>query len=336
MYNFNSGYGQALLMQLASRIPTIGRIFLVLAPGDASEEDFMRCQQIIKPDPNGQIRLFTGTYGLEDAYAAATSNNNDVILMDADGTHEVSTGLTISKNRVHFFGLDGGRRLVQQGTKIQLSGAVDSAFVLKNTGVRNSFENIKVIQSSTHANALTVFQDGGEGTVFKNFSTVFGVVDNLDQTTAHEFLAGSDSATYEDCTFGSDTLLTSAARSVFHIDQVNGFEFKSNRLRRCFFNISSSSSTATFVRLDAVGDILFSNVFEDCTFCASVDSAGGAAIAEAVQTGTSTVKGGLYFARPAVFNVTDFATATSGRNTNVQVVAAVSAAAATEGIKPTA
>src|SRR5690606_41439968 len=70
-----------------------------------------------------------------------------------------------------------------------------------------------------------------------------------------------------------------SARSVFHIDQVtSGQEFKSNILENCNFLISSSSSTATFVRLDAVGDILFTNIFKNCTFAASVDSAGGAAI----------------------------------------------------------
>ena len=133
----------------------------------------------------------------------------------------------------------------------------------------------------------------------------------LNGTTAHEFLAGGDSCTFLNCTFGNDTLLTSAARSVFHIDQVNGFEFKSNILKDCNFFISSSSSTATFVRLDAVGDILFTNQFIDCNFLASVDSAGGAAIANASQTGTGTVKGGLYYVRPAVFNVTDFSVATN-------------------------
>ena len=40
-----------------------------------------------------------------------------------------------------------------QGAKVQLSGAVASAYVLKNTGVRNSFRNIKFIQASTHATA---------------------------------------------------------------------------------------------------------------------------------------------------------------------------------------
>lgn len=335
MYNFNSGYGLMFATQIAASVgPVFGRIFVVVPTGDVDAKENI-LQQLFKPDPDGQIRFFTT---LEEAYAACTSNADDVILLSGHSTHAVATGIAWTKSRIHVIGMDGGDRLVQQGAKIQLSGAVDSAYVVKNTGVRNAFINCKFIQSSTHANALTVFQDGGEGTLYKNSSFVFGVVDNLDQTTAHEFLAGSDSATFLNCTFGADTLLTSAARSVFHIDQVTASqEFKSNILRECIFIISSSSSTATFVRLDAVGDILFSNVFDRCIFVASVDSAGGAAIAEASQTGTSTVKGCLAYNYCSVFNVTDFSTATSGRNAATQVVASVpTAGTAGIGVAPTA
>lgn len=274
---------------------------------------------------------------LTAAYNAATTNKDDVICIRGNST-VVDAPILWSKNRVHVIGLDGAPgRMVQQGAKVQTATAGSTSYVIKVTGVRNSFSNIKFIQASTVATALTILEEGGEGTYYDHCSFVFGVVDNLGGTTAHEVLAGSDSATYSFCTFGADTLLTSGARSVFHIDQVTtSQEFKSNVLLNCLFMISSSSSTATFVRLDAVGDILFSNMFIDCSFVASVDSAGGAAIAEASQTGTSTVKGGLYYVRPAVMNVTDFSTATSGRNANTQVVAAVSVAAAIEGIKPTA
>jgi hypothetical protein len=333
-YNQNSGYGQAFLNMVASAVPAFGRIFVVVNSSDTSLEHYQRLQECFPPDVRGLVRFYTS---LSDAYTAAQSNNNDVIVLDAAGTHSLSAGIAWSKNRIHVIGMDGGGRLVQQGAKVELATAATTAYVIKVTGIRNSFRNIKFIQSATAATGLTVMQEGGEGNLYQNCSFVFGVADNLDETTAHEVLAGSDSATYDNCTFGNDTLLTSAARSVFHIDQVTtNQEFKSNILKNCNFFISSSSSTATFVRLDAVGDVLFTNLFIDCNFVASVDSAGGAAIAEASQTGTSTVKGGLYYVRPSAFNVTDFATATSGRNTNQQYVAAVSSAASTEGKTPTA
>lgn len=286
-------------------------------------------------DGNSGLDVSEAVETIERAYEIATTG--DTIALSTGTTHSLTAGLDFTKSRINMIGLDFFNRQVQQGAKVQLGGAIATAYVLKNSGVRNSFVNIKFIQASTAATALTVVQDGGEGTLWQNCSFTFGVVNNLDETTAHEFLAGSDSATYLNCTFGADTLLTSAARSVFHIDQVtSGQEFKSNILENCNFIISSSSSTATFVRLDAVGDILFTNIFKNCTFAASVDSAGGAAIAEASQTGTGTVKGTLLYSFPVAFNVTDFATATSGRNANTQVVSPVSAAASTEGKTPTA
>lgn len=334
-FSFNAGWGQVVAGQLAAAVgPNMGRIHVVLEDSDPQAMQTM-LKQMVVPDPMGEIRFYST---LEAAYTACTSNANDVILLSAHTTHAVSTGIAWSKNRIHVIGMDGGDRLVQQGAKVELSGAVDSAYVIKVTGVRNSFRNIKFIQSSTHANALTVLQEGGEGTLYKNCTFTFGVVDNLDQTTAHEVLAGSDSGTYLNCNFGTETLLTSAARSVFHIDQVTtSQEFKSNILRDCIFLISSSSSTATFVRLDAVGDILFSNLFDRCVFLASVDSAGGAAIAEASQTGTSTVKGVLAYNYCSAFNCTDFATATGGRNAATQIVASVpTAGTAGVGVQPTA
>lgn len=334
-YNLNSGYGQMLANQLASAVgPIMGRIHVVVEDSDPQVvKDTLN--DMFVPDPNGNVRFFST---LLAAYNACTTNANDVILLTGHTTHAVATGIAWTKNRIHVIGMDGGDRLVQQGAKVELSGAVDSAYVIKVTGVRNSFRNIKFIQSSTHANALTVLQEGGEGTLYKNCTFTFGVVNNLDETTAHEVLAGSDSATYLNCNFGTETLLTSAARSVFHIDQVTtSQEFKSNVLQDCIFLISSSSSTATFVRLDAVGDILFSNIFRRCTFVASVDSAGGAALAEASQTGTSTVKGVLCYDNCSAFNCTDFATATSGRNAATQVVAvSPTAGTAGVGVQPTA
>ena len=324
-----------LAMQIAASVgPNFGQVLVVLEDSDNSDLQTI-LPEIFDVDGLGRVRFFRT---LEAAYSAATSNNNDVILLSAHTTHAVAAGIAWSKSRIHVIGMDGGDRLVQQGSKVELSGAVNSAYVIKVTGVRNSFRNVKFIQSSTHANALHVLEEGGEGNLYKNCSFVFGVADNLDLTTAHEVVAGSDSATYDKCLFGCDTLLTSANRSVFHIDQVTtSQEFKSNILRECIFMISSSETLATFVRLDAVGDILFTNIFDRCVFIASVDSAGGVALAEASQTGTSTVKGVLVYAYPAAFNVTDFSTATSGRNAATQIVAPVpTAGTAGIGVAPTA
>lgn len=315
---------------IARELPfSFGNVFFVLDPAQSYVGDLLNTYP---PDGRGQVRVFTS---LNDAYSACVSGRNDYIFLDGNSTHDI-TPIDWTKSRINVVGV-GELRTVQQGAKIQSATTGTEAYVIKITGVRNSFKNIKFIQSSTQATALNSVIDGGEGTHFDHCSFTFGVADNLDLTTAHELLAGSDSAYYNKCTFGQDTLLTSAARSVFHVDQVNGYEWKSNQYDDCTFVMSSSSSTATFIRLDAVGDILFSNVFRNPVFMASVDSAGGAAIAEAVQTGTGTVKGCIALQNVAAFNCTDISTATSGRNAGVQIVGVTTTAATGGvGVQPTA
>ncbi len=107
------------------------------------------------PDSDGRVRFYTS---LESAYAAVESNNDDVILLDGHSTHNLTTGIAWTKSRVHVFGMDSGDRLTDQGSKISLSGNVAVAYVLKVTGTRNTFRNIKFIQSSTNAAALNVVQ----------------------------------------------------------------------------------------------------------------------------------------------------------------------------------
>lgn len=320
-YNLNSGYGQLLAMQIAAAVgPTFGKIHVVVNASDVQGTKDM-VKEAFVPDPDGVIRFYAT---LEAAYSAVTSNSGEVILLAGHNTHTIANGIAWSKNRINVIGMDGGGRLVQQGAKVQSTDAAADAYVIKVTGVRNSFRNIKFIQVDTNAAALHVLEEGGEGNLYDHCSFTFGVVDNLDQTNAYEVLAGSDSATYTNCYFGTETLLTSAARAVFAIDQVTtSQEFKSNILRKCTFLISSSSSTACLVKVVANTDVLFTNLFDDCTFMASIDSAGGAALAQAVISAASLVKGTLYFANPRVFGCTNFSIATSGANAGVRVIGPV-------------
>lgn len=326
MFSKNHGYGLLEAIRTHVQLPVLGRIFIVCP---STDQNYDKLAQIYDTDPSGEVRLHST---VSAAYDAAQTNRDDVILLEGQSTHSVTSLLTISKNRIHFLGMDGGDRLTTQGAKIQVGGALDIATVIKVTGVRNSFRNIKFIQASTHANALNVAQMGGEGNLYKNCSFIFGVVDNLDQTTASEVVCGEDSGTFIDCEFGADTLLTSAARIVFAIDQVTASqEFKSNRFRGCTFKISSSEATALLLKVVANTDVLFTNLFEDCNFYASVDSAGGAALTNAVSSVAGLVKGTLAFARPNVFFCTNFSASNS---TNFQVTGPAVSTNAFEGATP--
>ena len=328
-FNQNSGYGQALLAMVQGQVPAFGNIHVVFNSSDSDEKNYQHVQDLFPVDTDGNVRFYTS---LESAYAAVESNNNDVILLDANSSHSITNGIAWSKNRVHVIGMDGGDRLVQQGAKVQLATASTSAYVIKVTGVRNSFRNVKFIQAATAATGLHVLEEGGEGNLYKNCTFTFGAVDNLDLTTATEVLCGSDSATFIDCLFGTETLLTSAARTVFTIDQVTtSQEFKSNILKGCTFLISSSSASAYLLSVSANTDILYTNLFKDCTFMASVDSAGGIALTDAVVSIAALAKGTVNFANPTVFNCTNFC---SGVSTGFMVAAPAASAGAFEAAEP--
>ncbi len=296
-YNQNSGYGQALLNMVAAQVPTFGRIFIVMNSANTDEENYTRMQRVFPPDPAGNIRFFTS---LDTAYAAAESNNNDVILLDANSSHSVAVGgLAVTKNRVHFIGMDGGGRYLQQGAKVQSTAGTAAVYVIKNTGTRNTFRNIKFIQTDDEATSLTCFQEGGEGTYFENCSFTFGVADNLDQTDAYDFVHGGDSVTMKECTFGNDTLLTSAGRAVMAIDQTNSIPFKNNVFKDCLWMTSTSSTDLSFIRVLGTADVNFGNVFINPVMMnALVNSTSAAATDDAVDSVSGLVAGNLLFINP--------------------------------------
>jgi len=306
MLNINAGYGLLEMVRMHVQVPVLGKILVVCATGDAN---YKRLSQLVTPDSTGdgtQIRFYTT---LEAAYAAATTNQDDVIVLAGHATHVVAAGIAWTKSRIHVIGMDGGDRLVQQGAKIQSTDGAGDAYVVKVTGTRNSFVNVKAIQVDTNAAALTVWQFGGEGNLYKNFSAVFGVVNNLDEATASEVVMGEDSGTFINCLFGTETLLTSAARAVFTIDQVTaGQEFKSNIFKDCIFMVSSSDADALLLKVTANTDVLFTNLFINPIMMASVDSAGGIALTVGAASASSLVKGTINFANLATFNIGSFAT----------------------------
>lgn len=141
---------------------------------------------------------------IAQAYSLATTNKDDVIVLIGSSTHVLTSMLDVSKSRVHFVGMDAsGGRLFGQNAKVQLgvtTAATDIATV-QNTGVRNTFHNIKFINGNTVAQGLYCVAEGGEYTVYKNCE--FYKSTDLDETAAAEVLNNGDSVQWLGCTFGS-------------------------------------------------------------------------------------------------------------------------------------
>ena len=317
-YNQNSGYGRALLDRLnnvaASICPTFGRILVVMSPSDTADPNFQILQDVCKNDPDGNVRFFTT---LLAAYTAATTNNNDVILMDAHSAHVIASMITWSKSRIHVVGMESGGRLSEQGTRIQGTVGAATAALIKVTGTRNTFRNIKFIQNDTDAAAINVVISAGSSTLWQDCSFIFEVTDNLDLTTACEVLIAEAGGTFNRCLFGNDCILSSAARYVTELNAVTGSATgdspKHNIFKDCIWRIQSSSANAIFFKTTAAK---FTNTLINPVFHAAVLATGSAVtLTKAIASIATMTDGCILVVNPAA-NTTDLCTT----STNLTVV----------------
>lgn len=324
MTNFPNGLSSYGIPVMGGGIPaTFGNIWFVDYANGSDDNDGKSKNKAVKT--------------LSKAYDKATSNNNDVILIDGYSTVSESAEIAWSKNRIHVIGLDGAPgRLVQQGAKIQSATATTDDAVATVTGVRNSFYNLKVIQAGTAATALYTWKFAGEGNYYQNCSFVFGVANNLDEATAFEVVNGEDAGTFVNCSFGTDVLLTSAARTVMSIDAISGASssdgMKSCRFIDCEWVIMSSEANATMVKLADTAGAKFLNVFIRPRFHAVRNQTNSAvAITNAFASASGYVEGVFHLYMPGTFDVTNTC---AGVTDMVEVYAAATSNNAHEATTP--
>ncbi len=180
-----------------------GNIFVVCDPDDSDEGNFQHLQEAFKPDNEGRVRFFTD---FATAYAAMESDNNDVLILDGNSSHQITEQVTISNNRCHFIGLDyllGIHRSFGQSSKLNYADGNATAlpFMIKNIGVRNSFRGIKFINNNTDTSVVGTVGEGGEYAYYEDCE--FYNSTNLDSDTVAELVLGGDSPIFKNCTFGS-------------------------------------------------------------------------------------------------------------------------------------
>ena len=203
-FNKNTWYWQAMLSWISAAIGwPVGNVFYVANSSDTDEWNYQRMQEIFTPDNNWKVRFYTS---LASAYSATESNNNDVIILDSNSTHTLTSMLTVSNNRVHFIGLDyllWLRRRYGQRTKVSLgvTTAATDIGTISVTGVWCSFRGIKFMNSNTVAQWIYCFVDWWEYTYVESCE-IYKSTD-LDVTWAAELVANWDSSHYKDCYIGS-------------------------------------------------------------------------------------------------------------------------------------
>jgi hypothetical protein len=221
---------------------------------------------------------------IAQAYSIARTNKEYGIVLMGSATHTLTSMLTVAKNRVHFVGLDAsGGRLYGQNAKISLgatTAATDIA-TITNTGVRNSFHNIKFMNSNTVAQGIWGFAEAGEFAVYENCE--FYKSTDLETSISAELLCNGDSAQFRRCTFGS----TANARSGAVIrpcvmltrETIAGKVSRDVTFEDCQFWIWCGNTANAFVWATTATDVERKMEFKNCLFYSDVKSTATPAVA---------------------------------------------------------
>jgi hypothetical protein len=210
------------------------------------------------------------------AYSMVTSNNDDVICLIGSSTHVLTEMLDITKNRVHFVGVDGTQRFYGQTAKVSLgvtTAATDIA-TMQNTGVRNSFSNIKFLNSNTVAEGIYCVAEGGEYTVYDHCE-IYKSTD-LDVTGAAEMLHNGDSVQMINCTIGSlaNIVADNVIRPCVLVTAVlSGKKFRDGYFQNCMFWRKAGGTETMMIYGANASDVERLLLAKNCTFVNNILSA---------------------------------------------------------------
>lgn len=255
--------------QIAAAVgPTFGKILFVVSDSDTATKT--KINEMFTPDPDGKVRVYNTVAG---AYAAATTNADDVIILSTNTTHQLTEMLSITKSRVHFLG-DTFGRLYGQRAKINYADGIATAdaFAVSNTGVGNTFTGIKFLNNNTDAQVIATVGEGGEYTVYRNCE--FYNSTNLDSDTVAELVLNGDSAQFFDCTFGSLADSVSGDKIRPAVRLANGLVGAGLVTRDALFDgckfWKNAGGTATvFIKIASTDDLERLLELKNCTFAAN-------------------------------------------------------------------
>ena len=264
-----------------------------------------------------------------EANSAITTNNHDVVMFNANSAVNTAASndeMALTKNRSHWVGLGGGSRYLGQRTRWTMGVTTGTAIaVVQNTGVGNTFTNIKFDSSDTLSTSLYAFADGGEYTQLTNCEIVKST--DLDQTTSAYLLCNGDSSYYKNCAIGSlvHSRTAATANVLLARETITGKVCRDVIFEDCLLLANSTSNTFGHVRATGATDVERMLLFKNCLFNHAVLGSATVALVftySAAQTqGITIVQGGGQVNHTALAKTSD----------NVHFLGAPIATAATAG-----
>jgi len=249
------------------------------------------------------------------AYTQCVTNNFDVICLIGSTTHTLTSMLTVAINRLTIIGLDGspGRRY-GQAAKVTIGTTTDALDIgaIKNTGVRNVFQNIKFSSSNAKTEGLYTVVEAGEYAQYNNCEMYLS--SQLTVTGAAELACNGDSAEFNNCFIGSTIALLSTAviRACVNLSQELGGTGKNAvdvSFRNCIFARKAGHVNNNFVYGAEAKSVKRMLLFEDCTFWNNIL---GSTMAEAIEFGADLTDGSVLLKNCVALNVTGIASTGQG------------------------
>jgi|GEM_PF-6273998 len=260
-YNLNVGWGRHWLQSFPS---LGGKVFFVMKSDNANYD---MVADIVKADPDGNIRLFTTPL---TAYDAMTTNSNDVMYLFDSIAH--TTAFDWAKNKCHLVGVGnpGG---------VFMSAAISTTTItlvetLKVSGNYNYFKNVRIDQyAATGTASLYDLHLTGTFNVFDNcVMDMCGVGNTLTGGRTLYFGSGGRFNRFIKCQIGQGYTLHTAANAMIGFASGNAGH---NRFDDCLVMTQASVDTHRIIKFDGSG-VTGPIVFNRGTWMAYSYKAGGA------------------------------------------------------------
>ena len=247
-----------------------GNVYVVFNSDDETYVQYSKDWDALYPDGTKVIHTT-----LASAYAAVTSNRHDVILVNAHNGHAQTAMLTVAKNRMHIWGMGNRAGSIGMGARARVTMGVTTAAtdlaVMKNTGVGNTFRNLKFDSANTKDESLYSVIEAGEYAIYDGCE-IYKSTD-LDETTAAELALNGDSAQFHNCVVGSlaNTVSTAIIRPCVQLAQdiVTGKIVRDCYFDNCLFLRRAGGTANSFVDATTADDVERMLMFKDCEFIAA-------------------------------------------------------------------
>ncbi|MCR4308164.1 MAG: hypothetical protein NUV80_06415 [Candidatus Berkelbacteria bacterium] len=222
------------------------------------------------------------------AYTAVATDNHDVIVLSASSGLAETDELAVTKNRVHFHGLDAVGRYYGQRSRWTMGVTTGTAIaIVQNTGVGNTFSNIKFDSADTLSTSKYAFADGGEYTVLEHCEIYSS--GQVSVATAAQLLMNGDSSYVKHCYIGSmATAMTAANTNVLLTrETIAGKVCRDVTFEDCIFALKSTSGTASHLHATTATDVERFLLLKNCIMMVaklSTATVGDAIIVDSAQT----------------------------------------------------